>query len=171
MNMEMGIDYHDDSQFSGFVNENITYSNITGKEKDIRAEGDRARVDAQWRIDPNFENNCTYLNMRLQQLGDAIKTELDKNPSKVVVERIINPMKEYEARYKSLIARNNCVDTKLSQERDAEQRRAMEQIYKASQVTPDLIETSTQGGNMNKYLIFGVGGLLLLVVGVAILKR
>jgi hypothetical protein len=47
----------------------------------------------------------------------------------------------------------------------------MEQIYKASQVTPDLLEAPTQGSNINKYLIFGVGGLLLLVVGVAILKR
>jgi hypothetical protein len=184
--MEMGIDYHEDSQFSGFLDE---FNNADGipivpflpfiqvgsivnkKEKDIRAEGDRARVDAQWRVDPNFEKSCTYLNMRLQQLGDAIKTELDKNPGKAFIERTINPMKEWESKYKALLTRNNCVDTKLAQERDAEQRRAMEQIYKASQVTPDLIDTPAQGSNMNKYLIFGVGGLILLVVGVAILKR
>jgi hypothetical protein len=171
MNMEMGLDYHQDSKLCNFVDEYSNFTIVSGKEKDIKVEGDRARVDAQWRIDPNFENSCTYLNMRLQQLSDAIKTELDKNPGKATIERTINPMKEWEGKYKALLTRNNCVDVKLAQDRESEQRRAMEQIYKASQVTPDLVEAPTQGSNMNKYILFGVGGLLLIVVGVAILKR
>lgn len=44
--MEMDLEYQTDSNCKGFVDEYSNFSIVSGKEKNIRAEGDRARVDA-----------------------------------------------------------------------------------------------------------------------------
>ena len=69
--MEMDLEYQNDTNFRGFVEDDAQFSNlsiVSKKEKNIRTEGARERIDATWRIDPAFQNNCTYLNMRLKQL-------------------------------------------------------------------------------------------------------
>jgi ABC-type sugar transport system ATPase subunit len=174
--MEMDLEYQEDNNFRGFVEDDEQFSNlsiVSKKEKNIRTEGARERVDVTWRIDPAFQNNCTYLNMRLKQLQASIKSELDKNPSQTTVERFINPMRDYEAQYKRLLERNNCSDLQSKREQLEAEKRTEEAIRRAASDIPDfaLTDVEDKGSNINKYLIFGVGGLILVVTAAILLKK
>jgi hypothetical protein len=171
--MEMDLEYQTDANCKGFVDEYSNFSITTSYEKQIRAQGDRERVDAAWRVDPAFQNSCSYLNMRLKQIQDSIKSELDKNPSQTTIDRTINPMRDYETQYKKLIERNNCVDIQAKKEQLEAEKRTQDAIMKAASDVPDyaLTDVEDKGSNINKYLIFGVGGLILVVTVAILLKK
>ena len=169
--MEMDLEYQTDVNCKSFADENEyeNFSIVSKYEKEIRATGDRARVDAEWRVDPAFENNCFYIQMRLRQLQDRIKSEVDKNPSATYNERTINPMRDWEATYKRLIERNKCVDKEAKQREQESEKKVQEWAKIATSDTP--LDIETKASNLNKYLIFGVGGVILIVTVAILLKK
>lgn len=165
--MEMDLTYHDDNQFRAFVDEDFSnFSIVSKKEKKKRTAQALSQIDSVWAIDENRKNDCDYLTMRLTTLQNTIKSEIDKNPSKVYRERNINPLYDWETRYKNAIAENKCEEKKIKSERQEERVTTEEALKRVSDAT-SMDETPT---STNKYILYGLGALILVVVGIKLLK-
>jgi len=150
-----------------FVNDS-SYSNfsiVSKREKQRRKERSEANVKAEWSIDPSLENNCEYLQDRLEQLQNAIEGEMQKNPSKVTQDRLINPMRSWEVKYKNLIQKNKCVQNAEAQQTAQNKKEALDILSGASQTAP------TDTSKTTKYIIYGVGGLIVVVGLILLLKK
>lgn len=150
-----------------FVTDN-SYSNfsiVSKREKERRRQLSEANVSSEWSIDSSLENNCEYLQDRLTQLQNAIEGELQKNPSKVTNERLINPMRSWEVKYKNLIQRNKCVQNQEALQSEEQKKQALAILQGTSETTP------TQTSKTTKYIIYGVGGLIVVIGLVLLLKR
>ena len=176
----MGIDMLENSELGAlsqsrlgnkcFVDEGFSnFSIVSKKEKRRRAETASANVSADWSIDPKYANDCEYLQLRLTQLQDAIEGELNKNPSKVVVQRTIAPMRDWEVKYKNAITLNKCTETQQAIASEKEKQQTLGILSSVGNNMPTNAQTQKTSAT-NKYLIYGVGGVVLLI-GLAILFK
>jgi hypothetical protein len=151
------------------------YSNlsiVSKKEKRRRAESAQGEVDATWSIDPKYKNDCDYLFTRLQILQDNIDAEMAKNPSKVTIQRYINPMRNWETQYKNAISLNNCVGKLKKKETEASKKETLDILEKATDTKlPMQTEEETKSNKTTKYIIYGVGGVITLVALILLLKK
>ena len=125
-----------------------------------------------WRIDPAFEKSCTYLTTRLKNLRSAIQGELSKNPSATKTDRTISPMVNFETDYKTRIENLKCIDKSLEQENKAEEKKNIDVLKETALDTiqfdvPEIAGTS----NTSKYIMLGVGGLVVAIVIIAVLRK
>ena len=151
-----------------FVDDN-KFSYLSRAEKNRRTERSKADVDATWSIDPVYENNCEYLTTRYRELDNTIETEMGKNPSKVTKERLLNPMLDWKTRYKNQIVKNKCAEILEKQETEASKKETLDILTKATG-TPPPIE-GDKSSNTTKYIIYGVGGVILLVSVMLLLRK
>lgn len=142
---------------------------VSKKEKARRKAESIAQVEASWGIDSSKANDCDYLQTRLKSLQDAIQNELSKNPSSVVMDRVINPMKDVETRYKNAITKNKCSEKQALAENELARKQTIEAINEASSSASDL-GVATQGSKTTKYLMYGIGGVVVLVTLVIVIK-
>jgi hypothetical protein len=146
------------------------YVYLSKAEKNRRTARSKAEVDATWRIDPVYENNCEYLTTRLRELQDSIENEMSKNPSKTTKERLVFPMKDYETRYKQLITRNKCVEIIEKQEAEASKKETLDILTQATATPPSLLEQN-KSDKTTKYIIYGVGGVIVLISLVLLMRK
>jgi hypothetical protein len=147
-------------------------SSLSRDEKEQRKQEAKQQVDSVWKIDEKKVDDCEYLTTRLAQLQANIESELAKNPSKTTQERTINPLADWEGRYKSNIIRNKCVEKKLAKEQADEEKKNAEILKQTALDTTQFNIPEIKGtSNTSKYIILGVGGLTLAIVIIAILRR
>ncbi len=183
------IEYNELSSLSGsrlgnknFINDDDGFLYLSKREKKKRTQQARFTIETFWAIDPQFIDDCEYLTMRLAQLQNAIESELGKNPSKRIRERIMPPYRDMEAKYKNEIVRLNCSEKKRKEEKEEEKKSTIDTISKITSTTSDLPKAPiTEDGddaddskdgksNVTKYVIYGVGGLFLVLSLVLLLK-
>lgn len=164
----MDLTYHDDNQFRPFVDEDFSnFSIVSKKEKRKRTQTALNAIDSTWAIDDSKKNDCDYLSQRLEMLQNTIKAEFDKSPSKVYKERNINPLLDWEVRYKNAISKNKCGEKQIQAERQQERATTEDALLRVSNATT---MDGTTPSNTNKYILYGVGALILVVVGIKLLK-
>jgi hypothetical protein len=155
----------DDSDFSNF-------SIVSKREKRRRAQESIGGVNAEYSIDPKYQNDCEYLLTRLEMLQNAIDSEMSKNPSKVTMERLINPMKDWETKYKNAIALNKCIDTIKKAQTEAEKKETIDILTKTTEPPTSFGNTEEdKSSKTTTYIIYGVGGLIGLVALFVLFKR
>jgi hypothetical protein len=189
----MDVTTNNDNQYRGFVDDDQNYANFfatkwiakasnsvfgtnlsaqTKKEKDKRADESKSQIASTWAIDPKRAKDCDYLNTRLSQLTNTLIQEQGKNPTKTAMDRIINPLKNAQTMYQNAIAENGCEAKKLEADRIAEEKRTLQGLQAAAQIGGgDTTNAPSSTSKNTKYVMYGVGGLLLLIVGVSILRR
>lgn len=184
----MAIDLLENSELSAlapnrlgnkcFVDDGEEYANfsiVSKKEKARRKEASIQGVNQNWGIDPSKANDCDYLQTRLSQLSSFIATEVSKNPSKTATDRFINPLKDVENQYKSKVISLKCTEKKLQQEKETEQKRNLEVLTKVTDtplgaILPEDVSSAPKT-NITKYVLIGVGGLVLVITAIALLRR
>jgi hypothetical protein len=170
-NNELGALSHSRLGNKCFIDDN-NYSNfsITSKKEKARRKAESiAQVEATWGIDPSKANDCDYLQSRLKMLSDEIQNQLSKNPSSVTMDRLVNPLKDVETRYKNAITKNKCVEKQSQLESDVARKQTIEAINEASSSAPNL-NVATQGSKTTKYLMYGIGGVVVLITLVIVIK-
>jgi seryl-tRNA synthetase len=177
----MGIDLLENSELAAlapsrlgnksFVDDN-NYSNFSIVNKDKAAASARAEIDATWSINPKYKNDCDYLQKQLEKLLAEIDGENKKNLSKTLRERWINPREDWAARYKKAIIDNECEKNKEQAEKKAEQKNTLDTLTSITNAPPPLLPTGEQkADNTNKYIIYGVGGVILLIAIAILIKK
>jgi len=153
----------DDADYSNF-------SIVSKKEKKRRTAQALAGINAEFELNPKLATDCNYLQDSLFALQSKIDSERKKNPSKTMTERFINPLLDLEVKYKAAIQKNRCLDQIAQSEAEAQKKETLDILTKATSDTPT--ETpDTPDTKRNKYIIYGVGGVIVLIGVVMLLKR
>jgi len=160
-----------------FIDDDDRYANlswVSKKEKRRRKESSIASVESSWGIDPKYANDCEYLQTRMKMLDDEIENQLSQNPSKVTMDRLVNPLKNVLTRYKNAITMNKCVERIAEAETTRTKKETIDALTQASATPPpsDGYDSTTGGSsNATKYVIYGVAGLTVVVILVALLRN
>lgn len=177
----MGIDLLENSELSAlapsrlgnksFVDDN-NYSNFSIVNKGAAKQRARAEIDALWGINDKYKNDCDYLQTQLEKLLAEIDGENKKNLSKELRERFINPREDWAANYKKAIITNECQRKKEQVEKSAEQKKTLDTLTTITNAPPPLIpDGEKKADNTNKYIIYGVGGVILLIAIAILIKK
>ncbi len=165
-NSRCGNSFIDDSQYANL-------SIVSKKEKNRRAESDADVVNRVWRIDEAFKDNCSYLNMRLKALSNEINSLRQQNKGQTFAERTLNPMIQWETRYKNELIRLKCEEYELEAKKKEEEKNIIKTLRDVTNTPPPMLPpdiADTKGNKTNQYIIYGVGGLFLVIILVAVLK-
>jgi hypothetical protein len=142
-----------------------------GRRKKVtrQIQGDKNK---QWAVDPTKENDCDYLQGKMQEVKNEISYELAKNPSKKQRQRYLDPLYGAENRLKNLIQKNKCEEKVSKAEEEKFKKETEEAIQRASDSTPTIPQVQVaKGSKTTKFILIGVGLLVVTVVAVKLLKR
>jgi hypothetical protein len=139
-----------------------------------RTQAEGGNIASSWAIDPTKENDCSYLQDRLIELQNAIEVQLSSNPTPARIQNVVKPMKEFEAQYKNKVAKLKCVEQQATIELQKQKEDTLAEINKASASTPDLASAGSEinkgGSKTTKYLMYGIGGIVVAVTLIIIIK-
>lgn len=190
----MGIDLIENSEMSAlapsrlgnkcFINDDDDdYANGNGKIFGIKVRGkkwdDKQRAKevekkGEWTIDPAKVNDCDYLQTRLTLLQNTIEGRVGSASRKYRTEAETRVLRGYETDYKNRVASLKCAEKKLAQEQDAQVKKNVD-LAKQIADTPigNLLpeEATAPKSNATKYILIGVGGLVVVITAIALLKR
>ena len=155
-----------------FVNDNdgdYAYISLRSKryfenerQKDAKAAEE---IRLKYLVDAIPTNDCGALRRQLQVVQVDIENEVKKGSPA----RILNPMRDTEAKLKGLIAKADCSRVEEAISKAAEQAQ-IEQVLRTATETAPTVDAVT-GSNTTKYLIYGAGGVLLLVAVAFLFKK
>jgi hypothetical protein len=181
----MGINMLEDNELGALASSRLGnktfidddgYANLSFRGKKYhegkRNDADRDNVNRDWQLDSIKSSDCEYLKQKQNEWDNIITSELSKNPSADRVKKVIGAMNDKVANVKTLIFKNKCDEKKAKAEKDAEEKKNVEilsQISKDMPVIPQ--DIPVKGSNTTKYVIIGVGVLVLGIVAMIILKK
>jgi hypothetical protein len=147
------------------------FSTLTNKQKQERAENMAKSIEATWKIDATKISDCDYLTTRLSQLQNTIISESEINASdKVAQKRILEPLKKMEVQYKNAISQAKCEETRTKAEADASKKETLDLLTSAT-ATPPTSASDEKSSKTTKYIMYGVGGLILILGVLVVLKK
>jgi hypothetical protein len=182
----MAVELIEDSELSAlapsrlgnkcFVNDDDSYANLTfrGHKYWDKQRAKEVTSSGTWNIDPAKEKDCNYLQDRLTQLQNTIEGRVGSAGKGYKTDSEVRALRGYETDYKNRIASLKCVETKEQASKEAEEKKNIELINKtASQQISGLLpdEKGTTKSNTTKYLLYGVGAIVLVITTLAILKK
>jgi len=148
---------------------NIT--TLTNKQKQDRADFEAKKVEDTWKLDPAKISDCSYLTTRLEQLQNTIISESEVYASdKVAQKRILQPLKKMEVQYKNAISQSKCEEIKTKAEAEASKKETLDLLNTAT-ATPPTSASDEKSANTTKYIMYGVGGLILVLGVLVALKK
>jgi hypothetical protein len=177
----MGIDLLENSELAAlapsrlggrsFVDDN-NYSNFSITNKGKAEKQAKEQFDALWQINPKLQNDCDYLKKQLDQLLIEIDGENKKNYNADLRRRFINPREDWVAKYRQAIVKNECESKKEQSEKAYEQKNTLDTLTSITNAPPPLIpDGEKKADNTNKYIIYGVGGVILLIAIAILIKK
>lgn len=144
---------------------------LTNKEKQERADFERKKVEDAWKLDVTKISDCSYLTSRLEQLQNTIISESEVYASdKVAQQRILQPLKQIEVQYKNAISQAKCEEAKLKAESEASKKETLDLLTSAT-ATPPTSASDEKSSKTTKYILYGVGGLILVLGVLVVLKN
>ena len=181
----MGIDLIENSEMSAlspsrlgnkcFVDDD-SYANLTfrGHKYKDKQRAKEVASSGTWNIDPAKEKDCNYLQDRLTQLQNILEGRLGSAGKGYKTASEVRVLRGYETDYKNRVASLKCVETKEQAEKTAEEKKNIDLINQTANaqigsILPD--EALAKKSNTTKYILYGVGGIVLLITTLAILKR
>lgn len=163
-----------------FINDDDDYANLFGNKYFLRGQKFRDKERAKevtssgtWNVDPAKANDCNYLQDRLTQLQNTIEGRVSQAGRKYRTEAETRVLKGYETDYKNRVASLKCTEKKLAQQKEEEVKANLKLAQETANIPlPQLMgEEPTKKSNLTKYLLFGVGGLVLVITTVVLLRR
>lgn len=146
--------------------------NTTAKTKYEYAK-ERRVAEVTWQLIPQFANRCSYLLDKRTEVKNAIKAALASGAA----DRTLNPMYNFERQVNDLIAKNKCdediAEAKLKKEKEEASKDFEDTAKKASMLALQLQAQAPpeNKSNLNKYIIIGVGAVVVLTVVAVLLKK
>ena len=174
-NSEMGAFAPSRMGNKSFVNDSdVDFSNFSIVNKKKEAQKAKDALEKEFAINPKYENDCAYLQQRLTEINNRIESDMSKNPSKVIFDRWTAPLNPIAERYKNAIAKNKCVEIAEAAKQAAQQKETLDVLASVAATPPPIIpqdEEAQKASAMNKYIIYGVGGVILLIGIVILIKK
>jgi hypothetical protein len=181
----MGIDLIEQSEMTAlspnrfssgknFIDEN-SYSNANGKFRSkawnryIRET--QAKINERFRVDPKLKDNCEYLKLRLSEVQNELESVLSQNPNNQNKEAKVKPLRENETNYKNLLLRNQCAEIREQKEKEETKKETLETLSAVASTPPPMLPQDEKSSNTTKYIIYGVGGIIVLVGIVLLFKK
>ena len=148
------------------------FSVLTKKQKEGRANFEKNKVENTWKIDSTKISDCSYLATRLEQLQNTIASESEVYiKDKVAQQRILIPLKRVEVQYKNAISQAKCEETKAKAEAEATKKETLDLLNNATTTPPPSSATDEKSSKTTKYILYGVGGLILVLGILVVLKK
>jgi len=148
------------------------FSIKTKKQKEQRAKFEREKIENAWKIDPTKVGDCDYLTTRLEQLQNTIASESEVYiKDKVAQQRILVPLKRMEVQYKNAIAQAKCVEKRTKAEAEASKKETLDILSTATATPPPSSASEDKSSKTTKYIMYGVGGLILILGVLVVLKK
>jgi hypothetical protein len=177
----MGIDLLENSELAAlapsrlgnksFVDDS-NYSNFSFVNKSKAERDAREQLNILWEINPKYKNDCDYLQKQLDKLLIEIDAENKKGYNADLRRRFINPREDAVAKYKKAITDNECQKNKEAAEKAYEQKNTLDTLTTITNAPPSLIpDGEKKADNTNKYIIYGVGGVILLIAVAILIKK
>jgi hypothetical protein len=174
-NSEMGAFAPSRMGNKSFVNDSdVDFSNFSIVNKKKEAQKAKDSLNKEYAINPKYANDCNYLQQRLIEINNRIESNMSNNPSKVLFDRFTAPLNEIAQNYKNAIAKNRCVEIAEADKQAAQQKETLDVLASVAATPPPIIpqdEASQKASAMNKYIIYGVGGVILLIGIVILIKK
>jgi hypothetical protein len=151
-----------------FIDDN-QYLNLSFRSKKYfaaqRAENARVieEVRLRYLIDAIPPNDCQKLQEKLQIVENDIENEIKKGGKS----NYVNPMRDIQSKLKNLIVKARCSVSEEEQRSASDLLNIQQVLTKASSDAP----TVDVGKSNTKYIIYGAGGLILVVALVLLLKN
>ena len=146
-------------------------SALSNKEKQARADFERKKVEDAWKLDPTKISDCSYLTQRLEQLQNTIISESEVYASdKVAQQRILVPLKRMEVQYVNAISQAKCEEIRTKAEAEATKQETLNLLTTAT-ATPPTSASDEKSSKTTKYIMYGVGGLILVLGVLVVLKK
>jgi hypothetical protein len=144
---------------------------LTERQKRQRAEFEKEKIKGTWKIDPSKIDDCEFLTTKLAQLQNTIVSESEVYAKdKVAQERIVTPLKQMEVEYKNAITQAKCEEKKAKAEEEASKKETLDLLTSATATPPPSDAKEEKSSKTNKYILYGVGGLIL-ILGVAVILK
>ena len=148
------------------------FSVLTKKQKEQRAKFERDKVENTWKIDPTKVGDCDYLTTRLQQLQNTIASESEVYiKDKVAQQRILVPLKRMEVQYLNAISQAKCEEKRKKVEVEATKKETLDLLTTATATPPSSSASDEKSSKTTKYIMYGVGGLILVLGVLVVLKK
>lgn len=147
------------------------FSTLTSNQKRQRAENMAKGIETTWKIDATKISDCGYLATRLEQLQNTIISESEIYASdKVAQQRILVPLKKMEVQYKNAMSQAKCEETRARAEAEASKKETLDLLTSAT-ATPPTSASDEKSSKTTKYIMYGVGGLILVLGVLVVLKK
>ena len=150
------------------------YSNFSITKKKKATAKALTSINTEFAIDEKYKNDCNYLNTLLKKVQNSKAGALQKSPSKAMFDRWVQPLVTIETKIKDLLVVNNCAILQQAEQREIEEKNTLDVLQTVANTPPSIIATETQAdkatSNLNKYIIYGVGALILIISGILLLK-
>jgi len=147
------------------------FSTLSNKDKQARADFEANKVQDTWKLDPTKISDCSYLASRFEQLQNTIISESEINASdKVAQKRILEPLKKMEIQYKNAMSQAKCEETRKKAEEEATKKETLDLLTSAT-ATPPTSASDDKSSKTTKYIMYGVGGLILVLGVLVVLKK
>ena len=183
-NKNMAIDMIEQSELSALAPNRLgnkcfidddDYANFSlrGKKYYDRKRAKEVTSSGTWNIDPARANDCNYLQDRLTQLQNTIEGRVGQASKKYRTEAETRVLRGYETDYKNRVASLKCTEKKLAQQKEEEVKANLQLAQQTANIPlPQLMgEEPTKKSNLTKFILIGVGGLVLVITAVVLLRR
>ena len=168
---------HSNTRLSGgkcFVNDDADYSNFSIVNKKKRSAQALTAITQQYDLAAIYKGGCKGMEDALARVQAEIEADLAKNYSKDLYARFVAPKKDIEAKIKTMIAESDCLAKKQEAERAYEQKQTIDVLASVANTPPPVIPEDAaddKASSMNKYIVYGVGGVIVLVAVMLLLKK
>lgn len=149
------------------------YSNLFGSKKQKREVGSSQdkQVAAELKLKylVTAKDDCDTIQRKLYAVQNELELSLKNNKG----ERYVNPLREIEGNLKTKLTDRDCAKKQLAKEKDEEEKKNMDMLSSITNAPPPLLadEEGDKSSNTNKYIIYGVGGVVLLFGIILLIKR
>ena len=159
----------DDSNYSNF-------SIVNKKKRNAKAV---QSITQQYDLAAIYKGGCDEVENALVRVNAEIDADRAKNYSASLQSRYIAPKEDIKAKLLTIRSELKCVVKKETAEKESEQKETLNILTSAATVTPPFIpedvtdkkdEEEDKASNTNKYIIYGVGGAILLISIILLIK-
>jgi len=179
----MGISMLEDNELGALSNSRLggnksfiddsSYSNFSIVNKKKRNANAVQSITEQYDLAAIYKGGCDEVENALVRVNAEIDADRAKNYSAALQGRYIAPKEDIKAKLLTMQSELKCVVKKEKSEKEAEQKETLNILTSASTTTPSLIPEDAvddKAGKTNKYIIYGVGGVILLVSLILLIK-
>ena len=149
------------------------YSNLFGsanqKKAVSSAQDKQVAAQLQLKYLVTSKDNCDTIEKKLSAVQNELEVSLKNNAG----ERYVNPLRNIESNLKTKLSDLDCAKNKLAQEKAYEEKKNIDILSSITNAPPPMIGDldGDKSSKMNKYIIYGVGGVILLFGIILLVKK